>query len=284
MKPILSFLLLTFLFSSFFYALIILSGHLGGASGLYVTGLMWCPGLAAFITIWLNKNTTNPINWSIGSTRFLSWSYLLPFLYALVTYLIIWISGLGGFYNHEFVENAISQIGIDRLPGSVSFLLFVLLTAVFGFIKGSISALGEEIGWRGFLAPAMYKQFGFTITSFVSGIIWAVWHYPILIFADYNNATPVWYGLACFTAMIIGLSFIFTWIRLKSGSIWTAVILHASHNLFIQRLFTPLTSNTGKTAWIMDEFGIGLAIITLILGIYFYTRRGELPQTTTENL
>jgi hypothetical protein len=27
-----------------------------------------------------------------------------------------------------------------------------------------------------------------------------------------------------------------------------------------------------------------LAIITLILGIYFYTRRGELPQTTTENL
>jgi membrane protease YdiL (CAAX protease family) len=49
--------------------------------------------------------------------------------------------------------------------------------------------------------------------------------------------------------------------RLKSGSLWTAAILHASHNLYIQAIFTPLTRNTGKTAWFIDEFGAILPIV-----------------------
>jgi membrane protease YdiL (CAAX protease family) len=80
--------------------------------------------------------------------------------------------------------------------------------------------------------------------ALISGVIWSVWHYPILFFADYNASTPAWYGAACFTVMVVGLSFAFAWMRLKSGSLWTAVLLHASHNLFIQRVFDPLTTDT----------------------------------------
>jgi membrane protease YdiL (CAAX protease family) len=76
--------------------------------------------------------------------------------------------------------------------------------------------------------------------------------------------------------MVIGSSFIYTWMRLKSGSLWTGVLLHASHNLFIQSFFDPITMDTGRTKYIIGEFGAGLALISVIFGIYFWFRRGEL--------
>ena len=96
-----------------------------------------------------------------------------------------------------------------------------------------------------------------------------MWHYPILIFADYNAGTPTWYSLTCFSVMVIGLGFVFAWMRLKSGSLWTGVVLHASHNLFIQAFFDPITTDTGKTKYITSEFGAALAVTVLVVAAYF---------------
>ena len=108
--------------------------------------------------------------------------------------------------------------------------------------------------------------------------MWAVYHYPILLFADYNAGTPAWYGLICFTLMVVASSFILTWLTLRSGSLWPAVIFHGSHNLFIQSILSPLTKNIGVTKYIIDEFGIGLVITTLIGAIIVWRRRLELRQ------
>jgi membrane protease YdiL (CAAX protease family) len=66
--------------------------------------------------------------------------------------------------------------------------------------------LTRAVGWRGFLVPELSRAMSFTQLSIVSGIVWATWHYPILLFADYNSGTPAWYGLTCFTVMIVGTS------------------------------------------------------------------------------
>jgi membrane protease YdiL (CAAX protease family) len=76
--------------------------------------------------------------------------------------------------------------------------------------------------------------------------------------------------------MVIGISFAFAWLRLKSGSLWTAVLLHASHNLFIQGIFTPLTQDSGPTMYWIDEFGIGLALGAVVVAYLFWRRRNEL--------
>ncbi|MES1224756.1 MAG: CPBP family intramembrane glutamic endopeptidase, partial [Bacteroidota bacterium] len=122
------------------------------------------------------------------------------------------------------------------------------------------------------------KRFGYTKTSLLTGVIWSVWHYPILLFADYNSGTPAWYGLTCFTVMVISISFVFTWFRMKSGSLWTGMLLHASHNLFIQSIFSPLTKDTGNTKYYIDEFGIVLPIVAIFFAIWFWRKRGELVQ------
>ena len=64
---------------------------------------------------------------------------------------------------------------------------------------------------------------------------------------------------------------------LKSGSLWIAVLLHASHNLFIQRVFDPLTTDTGLTRYVTGEFGAALAVISLVVAYIFWKRRTELP-------
>ena len=70
-----------------------------------------------------------------------------------------------------------------------------------------IAALGEEIGWSGFLVPQLAKQYRFTTVALARGVIWSVWHYPMIIAGVYANQTPVWFNLICFTLVITGISF-----------------------------------------------------------------------------
>ena len=81
-----------------------------------------------------------------------------------------------------------------------------------------------------------------------------------------------------FTWMVVASSFVCAWLRLKSGSLWTAVIPHASHNLYIQDIFDPLTQDRRITKYVTTEFGIGLAV-----AYYFWRRRGEV-QTMGEKV
>ncbi|MGZ3766993.1 MAG: CPBP family intramembrane glutamic endopeptidase [Mucilaginibacter sp.] len=275
-KAILLFLLFTFGLSSIFYFLIIHTGKLGSGFGLYVAGIMWCPALGALITTKVLNREISGLAWQWGKSRYQLWSYLVPLFYSLIAYLIIWIKGWGGFYNHDYVSQVAKAFGWDSLPNGLVIFLYFLFTATIGMVFNLSTALGEEIGWRGFFVPELYKITNYTKTSLLVGITWGVWHFPILIFADYNSGTPIWYGLSCFTVMIVSSSFIITWFRLKSNSLWAAAIMHASHNLFIQTIFTPLTKDTGHTKYFTDEFGAVLPVISLLFAIYFWTRRKEL--------
>lgn len=275
-KPIGIFLSITFALSAIFYFLIIYSGKLGGGAGQYVMGLMWCPGISALITMKILKRNISELGWKWGKTKYQIRSYLIPLLYAFIAYIIIWSFGWGDFYNEETVNWITTSFGLGEIGDGFSILLYFILVGVFGAISSMSSALGEEIGWRGFLVPELYKSQGFTKTSLITGLIWGAWHLPILLFADYNSGTPSWFAMPCFMVLVISISFVYTWFRMKSGSLWTAVILHGSHNLFIQSIFTPLTKDTGNTAYYIDEFGIVLPIVAIAFAIYYWTKRKEL--------
>jgi membrane protease YdiL (CAAX protease family) len=256
-RKTITFGVITFTLSSIFYYLIISSGGLTTIVGAsYVWGLMWSPGIAALATQILYHDRVRDLGWGWGKTRYQLWSYLIPVLYVSVAYGIVWTTGLGGF------------------SGVKLGYLVIIVTA--GTVTSCLTALGEEIGWRGFLVPNLAKLTSFPKVALISGAIWAVWHYPLIFFAGYGRGTSVWYGAACFTVMVIGLSFAFAWMRLKSGSLWTGVLLHASHNLFIQQVFNPLTTDTGLTKYITGEFGIALALVSLVIAYVFWKERTEL--------
>ncbi len=273
---VLTYLIIVFVFSSFFYFLILHSGSLGNGRGMYVLGLMWCPALAGMLTLRLNGRSIADLGWKWGETKYQIRSWYIPLLYASIAYAIVWIFHLGAFGNPDFYDSLSKSMHLGGPPW-ISIVLGIVLIGTYGLVRSVSSALGEEIGWRGFLVPELAKTTSFTTTSLISGIVWSLWHYPILIYGDYNAGTPTWYGLTCFTVMVISMSFVFAWMRLKSGSLWTGAILHGSHNLYIQGIFTPITRNTGKTAWFIDEFGCVLPLVAIAFAIYFWSKRRELP-------
>ena len=278
---IITYLACTFALSSIYYALIIRAGHLSAGHGLYVLGLMWCPGIAAILTCLLRRRPISSLGWR-WRWRYQAVSYLIPIGYAGAAYALVWATGLGGVPNPKVLEHAFySRMSPETSP-AIRLIVFVLATGTLGMIPSTVSALGEEIGWRGFLVPELAKTTSFTRTALISGVIWTAWHVPILVFADYNSGTPTWYGLSCFAIMVIGISFVFAWMRLKSGSLWTGVFLHASHNLFIQGIFTPLTIDTGKTKWVIDEFGFALAVAAVVVAVIVWRLRGQVEGVTRE--
>lgn len=266
-KKIAVFYSLTLGFSGLFGAFVLQAGRMDAGNLLYVTGTMWSPALAAFVTKRIFGERLGELPWKWGGARYAWLGYLIPLAYALPVYLFVWLSGFGGFADGEFVKRTAEQFGWSNFPPGVTLTLFVLLTATLGLVGKTSRALGEEIGWRGFLVPELSKVVGFTGVGVISGLMWAAYHFPVLLFADYNKGAPAWYSLACFTLMVVADSFILAWLTLRSKSLWPAAIFHGSHNLFIQSIFTPLTTDTGPTKYIIDEFGIGLVVTITIAAV-----------------
>jgi len=276
-NPITLYLVFTLIFSTIVWLLTLNATSAGRIAGrIYGYGIMWCPALATLVTCSLTGRKISGLSWKWGKPKYLIASYLIPMVYSIITYVIIWTAGWGGFYDKAFVAKTAHELGWDGLPNWVFIPVFFVVNGVVGMFASMSTALGEEIGWRGFLVPELSKKMGYAGVSLSSGLIWAVWHYPLLIFGNYNNGTPTWYGMLCFTVSITSASFIYTWYRMRSGSLWTGVLLHASHNLFIQTFFTPITLQNIRSRWYIDEFGAVVPTVSLILALFFWSRNKAL--------
>lgn len=276
-SPVTLFLLLTCAATAPFWALGIATGDSTGGRGAYAVGAMWGPGIAALLTCRLTGRPFASLGWKWGETRWQLLSYLFPLAACVCAYGFVYASGLGGFPNPATVSALRESL---RWPEAGTWSVVVgwfLLFASTGFIRGLASALGEEIGWRGFLGPILHERFGFTKGALLTGAAWGVWHFPIMFFSNYNSATPLWFATPCFVVIVLSLSVIMAWIRMRSGSLWTAAIAHASTNLFNQGYFAPLTLPHGAaTAYAIDESGAVLPLVLLLLAIFVWTKRGRL--------
>ncbi|UCC50697.1 MAG: CPBP family intramembrane metalloprotease [Anaerolineaceae bacterium] len=81
--------------------------------------------------------------------------------------------------------------GLGKFNGGDGFISTILSGATLGVLQARLPALGEEIGWRGFMVPQLAKLTSFNKTALIGGVIWGIWHVPIIIFGGYNNGAPV---------------------------------------------------------------------------------------------
>lgn len=264
------YLMLTAAISSIFYPLIV-GGSPGGGSS-YVAGLMWSPAFAAFFTIIILKLDWRSLGLGWGGGRAAGMSIAIPLVYSSLAYLMVWILGLGSFPDFEAISSTAEKIGwtiTNPLLFLPLYFVFLLATAL---PAGIARALGEEIGWRGFLTPHIVEKWGFAGGTFATAVIWTAWHIPLLVFGDYNSEAPIWFALTCFSVMVLAISVMLTWLRLTSNSVWPCAFLHASHNLFIQRFFTPMTKANGSvTDYAIDEFGFAVPLVTLVMAAMIWS-------------
>ncbi|MEO1171093.1 MAG: CPBP family intramembrane glutamic endopeptidase [Myxococcota bacterium] len=263
------YLLFTLLFTAVFGGLM---GFQGSTPRLLITGVMWSPGLAALATCALRGRAVASLPWRWPQGRWIALAWALPIAYGLAIYLPVWMLELGGsrFGNPETLKDWSVQLlgaGADHpLAAAVHGAMLVTL----GIPASLARALGEEIGWRGFLVWELRKLMPFWAVGIVSGMIWAVWHWPAILFTDYNAGTGSFLlQLAIFTLAIAPQGIVYAYFAFKSGSLWPAAILHASHNLLIQRVYTPLTLKGEESHLYIDEFGIVMPILGAAMAAYF---------------
>jgi len=232
---------------------------------------MWCPAIASIITLKLRKRSISSLHWNWGHWRYIRFSYAIPALYALITYILIWSLGLGGIANEEMITEwakELQLIGIGTLNTTSIVIIAIILLGTIEVIRSAATTLGEEIGWRGFFIFELRKVLSYTGVSLFSGFIWASWHWPIIVYYGNNVALQ----LMTFYIVIISMSFIMTYYTFKSKSLWPAVIFHAVSNVYIQKIFPELTSKIKETEYWLGESGVMFAIVTLTFGIYYWRK------------
>ena len=127
----------------------------------------------------------------------------------------------------EFTQNGSHYISFIASEISDSLNPFSTYFAVF-------LALGEEIGWRGFMYPGLKAGYGRTKGLLVGGVIHGVWHFPAMLFAgfeygeDYIGAPLL--GLVVFCIFTVSMGIVSDFLYTRSGSIWLPAILHGMIN------------------------------------------------------
>jgi membrane protease YdiL (CAAX protease family) len=257
------YLTLTAVFTTPWVVLLLHAQSLDIGRGFVIHTQMWSPALAAFICCAVSRIPLESLGFRWPGMRAIAWGYLLPIAYATTAYVLVWSLKLAPADFAGYLTASQRSLHLGTGAG----ILNAALIVTFGVLQSGVSATGEEIGWRGFLVPVLACRFNFPSVALISGIIWALWHYPLIVFGTYASSAPRWVALLCFTVMIIATGTMAAWLRLKTGSVWPAAVFHACHNAVIQWLFDSMTVETGRAAWFAGEFGIALAVVSALFSI-----------------
>jgi membrane protease YdiL (CAAX protease family) len=253
-----------------------------GLRRYYVALLMWTPAFGAFATCKLFKINMFELGWKWPELRWNLRAYTLPALYGLAAYSIIWLGGFGGLFDHGFVKEVGSVLALYGWSQTWTIVFGIVMLSTVGMLWNLATSLGEEIGWRGFLTPLLLDRFSFPIVSLITGLVWSFWHYPIILYTNYNAGPyDIYIQLINFTIGYVALSFIMTYFRVQSQSIWPATVLHAAHNTFILYLLQPMTIKYKGTSFYAGEFGIILPSVLLVFAGYFWYRYSRKSDTAS---
>ena len=232
--------------------------------------IMWIPGISAILVALFTKLSLKRFGWRI-SIKWISVGWMLPILYGTIAYSLVWVFGLGDMPNPTFLERVRLTLGMATDSDTFIIVAAFFYITVVCLLPNMLFCLGEELGWRGFLVPELTKWISLKNAGWVSGVIWAFWHFPAIISGAYAvEDVPLWYQIFCFTLLVISTAVILAFLRIKSNSIWPAVVFHAVHNGIIQRFFDRITIDNGLTYLFIGEFGIILATVTSIFAVYYY--------------
>jgi len=199
-------------------------------------------------------------------------AWLWPVFCGLGTYGISWVAGfthfawtsVGSDYGTWGPENLLG-LSIAGLPVSHGFALR-LLASLFFSIPACLQSFGEEVGWRGYLLTRLFDA-KIPAPVFLNGLIWGLWHIPFFLAWEPSRNLPERRSISLFffVASTVALAYLLSYLRLRSGSIWPAVLAHASSNVIFMLGFDAFT--------VASPFWLGeLSLLSACLPVLFLLR------------
>jgi hypothetical protein len=148
------------------------------------------------------------------------------------------------------------------------------LTLIFEWIV----SFGEEYGWRGYLLPRL-MPLGEIKATLILGVIWALWHLPVLLTGVLYGGNNLWLVLPMFVFIVTMSAFPYTWLATASRhSSILASMFHGSTNWFVNNLIPFLV--VGSLLTVGLAMGIGWLLIALIVyGVFKRSPQVDLEST-----
>src|SRR4051812_18728513 len=218
---------------------------------LSIAVLMFTPAVSSIATRLIRREGFGDVSFRLGGRRSLPWyglALVLPIVVGAVAYGIGWATGLVGFAGT--VGSLTAGIGL------------ILVTAV---PLTCISTAGEEIGWRGYMLTRLIDA-GVPRPVLASGLIWGVWHLPMVFAGFYAAGESRLLSSALLLVSITSTSFVYARMRLETGSVWPVVLAHSAWNMIIQNPFDHAASGPGATLWV-GEAGILTAAVLVVAAV-----------------
>ncbi|MFC1976036.1 CPBP family intramembrane glutamic endopeptidase [Chloroflexota bacterium] len=189
---------------------------------------MWGPGIAAIVATLTSGGSFRNLNLRrLGPKRFYLWAWLLFPILTIVSSVVTVLFGIGEFDPNFTMIN-------DTLPASETLNPTFIVAAQVGValtiapLFNTLFAMGEELGWRGFLLPKLLPL-GQWKAILISNIIWGLWHAPVIVQGLNYPGYPI-AGIFMMVVFTLLLGTIFSWLYLNTKSPWTPALAHGSVN------------------------------------------------------
>lgn len=225
------------------YALDLVLYALGGLRSLAAIPLllarMFVPSISAYLVI-TRILRADPMAFGVrGASKRRYYAYGLAYPFVVIGLGLISVQLLGtaeiSFDPDRVVENILKRAQIaQQLPADVkrTMLLALLPMMVIAPFINSIPALGEEYGWRGYLLDRLLPKCGPMKALTIIGVIWGMWHAPLILMGYNYPNHPDAIGLSTFVAFAALVGIFLGWLRVRSGSVFAPALCHGAVNAY----------------------------------------------------
>ncbi len=262
---------------------------------LVATAMMMTPAIAALVVVFFVERPRQKA-WTLGLwplrpvRRLLGYAALGIIVPIALVLAALPVGALLGVYPADFANfSAFEQVlgeqaGAAEIPLPTGALIVIQLAALpLAAFVNLIPALGEELGWRGWLLPKL-MPLGTLPALLVTGLIWGLWHAPLVLLGYNYPDAPGWLGLTAMVAMCVLVGAVFGWLRLRSGSVWPAALAHAAFNgaggtylLFAragEHVDTTQATILGWSGWIVP---LALVVVLIATGQFASAKHPSTP-------
>jgi uncharacterized protein len=216
-----------------------------------ILALMWSPAAASVIARLVLREGFSDVSFRFGGLRTLPWYALglgVPLAVGILAYGAAWLTGL---------------VGVQG--GAVAFLVGLVVTGTIGAVQGCLFTAGEEIGWRGYMLTRLIDA-GVPRPVLLSGLIWALWHVPLILAGIYAAGPYPALSAVIFVVSVTSIAYVLARMRLETGSIWPAIFAHSAWNSIIQGPFDGATTGPNAALW-TGESGILTVIVLVVVAV-----------------
>lgn len=202
---------------------------------------MGTPALAVFITRKLTKDTT-PLHFSpriFQNTKALLFSALIPgAAIFLGTILFFWVFPDDLDFQGRYISAAYGAFGapsdIELTIGSMFLMGFIVYAVSAAAFPIWYIALGEDIGWQGYMLPLLCRKMPVRCAVILNGALWGLAHAPLIYYgmnygAGYFGAPYTGIFMMIFVTIVLGIWM--SYITLKTKNCMYAAIMHGAADI-----------------------------------------------------